>query len=224
MKYVRLRIRFPPSVIHPVHEALGESDAVERDVLLYGDTDGPGPDTFLFYAEGDPDAYAAMLAATDSVTEYELSRIDDESCYAFITQETPEFDADAMATFDRGGVLAMPPIEFHPDGTATLTVVGDSTALQASVDELPEELDAQVERIGEYDRRQELFDPGLTERQFEAVRAAVAVGYYDSPRTGRVETVGERLGVAPGTAAEHLRKAESRVMREFVRRLHRREF
>lgn len=221
MKYVRLRVRFPPTVIHPVHEALGESDAVERDVLLYGDTDGPGPDTFLFYAEGDPEAYAAMLDATKSVTEYRLSRIDGESCYAFITQETPAFDAEAMAAFGRPGVLAMPPIEFHPDGTATLTVVGDSVALQATIEDLPDQLDAQVERIGEYDRRQELFDPGLTDRQFEAVRAAVEVGYYDTPRTGTVAAVGERLGVAPGTAAEHLRKAESRTMQEFVRRLDR---
>lgn len=216
MKYVRLRIRFSEETIHPVHEALSEDDAVERDVLLYGDT-GRGPrDTFLFYAEGDADAYRSMLEATPSIDDWELSAIDDGAFYAFITQETPEFDAELLGHFSRTGVLAIPPVEFRPDGTARFTLVGKPGPLQATLDTIPDELDAHIDRIGEYDRRQELFDPGLTDRQFEAVAEAVDIGYYDDSRTATVEAVAERLDLAPATAAEHLRKAERRVMRELV--------
>ncbi|MFC7174018.1 helix-turn-helix domain-containing protein [Haloplanus litoreus] len=46
----------------------------------------------------------------------------------------------------------------------------------------------------------------------------MACGYYDSPREGSVADVAATLDVAPGTAAEHLRKAEATVMRAAVGR------
>ncbi|NEU57192.1 helix-turn-helix domain-containing protein [Halorussus sp. MSC15.2] len=53
---------------------------------------------------------------------------------------------------------------------------------------------------------------GETERQQEAVETAVAVGYYDVPRTATHEDVAAELACAPSTASEHLRKAESKVL------------
>lgn len=216
MKYVRLRVQFSEATIHPVHAALCRSDAVDRDVLLHGNTATPGRDTFLFYVEGDPEAYDEMLQAAPMVTDWELTDLGSQSFYAFIRQTTPDIDAELFATFSRTGVITVPPIEFHDDGTAAFTVIGEPGALQQTIDDLPDAMDAQVDRIGEYTRRQEAFDPGLTERQFEAVQAGVEVGYYASPREGSVEDVGASLGVAPATAAEHLRKAERRVMEELV--------
>ncbi|MEA5408165.1 helix-turn-helix domain-containing protein [Haloarculaceae archaeon H-GB2-1] len=60
----------------------------------------------------------------------------------------------------------------------------------------------------------------LTDRQLEAVRAAVEAGYYEPTRDGTVTDVADELGCAPGTAAEHLRRAESKVMKQVVRRSH----
>jgi predicted DNA binding protein len=54
---------------------------------------------------------------------------------------------------------------------------------------------------------------GLTDRQREALAEALAAGYYESPRAATVADVGERLDCAPSTAAEHLRKAESTLVR-----------
>lgn len=56
----------------------------------------------------------------------------------------------------------------------------------------------------------------LTTRQREAVAAAVDAGYYGATREGSVAAVAETLGCSTGTAAEHLRKAEARVMRAVV--------
>mgnify|MGYP002276742734 CR=1 FL=1 len=57
----------------------------------------------------------------------------------------------------------------------------------------------------------------LTDRQREAVEAGLDLGYYDVPRTTDHEAVADALGCAPSTAAEHLRKAESKLLRAVVR-------
>ena len=114
-------------------------------------------------------------------------------------------------------MIVVPPIQFLPDGVATLTVVGEAEALQSALESLPDGVEVTVERVGDYDWRQSLFDPGLTDRQREAVRAAVEVGYYAVPREGSVEAVAAALNCSASTAAEHLRKAEAAVMAAFCR-------
>jgi predicted DNA binding protein len=52
----------------------------------------------------------------------------------------------------------------------------------------------------------------LTERQREALTAAVTHGYYDIPREADHEDVAAAMDCAPSTASEHLRKAEAMVM------------
>ena len=44
------------------------------------------------------------------------------------------------------------------------------------------------------------------------VAAARDLGYYDLPREATHADVAERLGCAPGTASEHLRKAEAKLV------------
>jgi predicted DNA binding protein len=53
----------------------------------------------------------------------------------------------------------------------------------------------------------------LTDRQREAVRAAVEAGYYAVPREASLADVAEAIGCAESTASEHLRRAEAAVMR-----------
>jgi len=52
----------------------------------------------------------------------------------------------------------------------------------------------------------------LTDRQQEAVHAALEHGYYEVPREGTVEDVAATLDCAPSTASNHLRKAEARLV------------
>ena len=52
----------------------------------------------------------------------------------------------------------------------------------------------------------------LSDRQAEAATAAVDCGYYGTPRERSVADVADRLDCAPGTAAEHLRKAEATLV------------
>ncbi|RLM75970.1 helix-turn-helix domain-containing protein [Halorubrum sp. Atlit-26R] len=216
MKYLRLELRYPPDLIHPVHRLVDESDAVERDVLLHGSLFDETADTFLFYVEGDIDVYAEALRSVDRIREFEITRIDESGYYVFLTQRRDAVDEAMFGSLRRTGVVVVPPIDFRPDGVARLTVLGEHGPLRDALAGLPERIDSEVLRIGEYDWRQHLFDPGLTDRQFDALAAAVECGYYESPRTASVEEVAERIGAAPSTASEHLRKAESAMMTAFM--------
>lgn len=96
------------------------------------------------------------------------------------------------------------------------TTIGNGEPLRDALAGLPDRIETAVLRVGEYDRRQDLLDSGLTDRQFDALAATVESGYDDFPRTATGEDVAERLDVSPSTASEHLRKAESATMTSFM--------
>lgn len=214
MKHLRLTLEFGDAVIHPVHEFIDHSDAVERDVLLHGTVAAGGTDTFLFYVEGDRDTYEAALDAADRVRDHRVTPVDDGSFYVFVRDDSDPVDDLLHETFSRPGLVLVPPVEFGERGRATLSLVGEPGALRDAVERVPESVGVTVERVGDYEGYQATFDPALTDRQAEAVAAAVDLGYYDDPRRATVEDVGGALDCAPTTAAEHLRKAERAVMRE----------
>ncbi|MFB6160696.1 MAG: helix-turn-helix domain-containing protein [Haloferacaceae archaeon] len=57
---------------------------------------------------------------------------------------------------------------------------------------------------------------GLTDPQREALRTAYELGYFEVPRGASLETVAAELDVAPSSASERLRRAQSRLVRETV--------
>ncbi len=60
-------------------------------------------------------------------------------------------------------------------------------------------------------------DAGLTERQMSALKAAVEMGYFETPRRSSIREVAKRLNVSPSTAVEHIRKAERKVLESYAR-------
>jgi predicted DNA binding protein len=57
---------------------------------------------------------------------------------------------------------------------------------------------------------------GLTDRQVAALAAAIEIGYFDTPRRASAEDLAAKLGVSPSTAVEHLRKAEKKVLENYL--------
>ncbi|AFC99325.1 putative DNA binding protein [Methanocella conradii HZ254] len=80
---------------------------------------------------------------------------------------------------------------------------------------------AALERCAEiaYIRSAEVVEPdvGLTERQMSALKAAVEMGYFETPRRSSIKDVAKRLKVSPSTAVEHLRKAEKKVLESYAK-------
>ncbi|SFR99255.1 Predicted DNA binding protein, contains HTH domain [Halomicrobium zhouii] len=225
MKYVRLALDQDPEVRHPMHQFVVAHDGYEVSRLLEVSYSQPGTDagegfgiqTALFHVTGSPvEPYEAALRETEEVIEYELSRRDDDSFYLYVRGEHTDADDRLVEAFSRQGLVLMMPVEFHADGTMRATVIGPGETVQRAVEALPEAFTVDVRSVGEYDARYFVTGGRLTDRQYEAVDAAVDCGYYEEPRSGSVADVAEVLGCSPGTAAEHLRRAEASVMADVV--------
>jgi hypothetical protein len=222
MKRVTLAVRGTDDPIHPLVPFL-TSDAVDRAAMVDWNavtrTDGPDESTVVLRVHADPERVRETFDSAGIIDSFELSVFGDRTCFVQAHSETAALEGATAKALTPPGVVAVPPLEYGDDGWVVLTVVGDDGAVQSAVDDVPESVEVDVRSVtaqGYTDAAEPL--AALTDRQREAVAAAVAVGYYDTPRTAGVEAVAEELDCAPSTAAEHLRKAESRLVTELVAR------
>ncbi|MFB6150234.1 MAG: helix-turn-helix domain-containing protein [Haloarculaceae archaeon] len=216
MRYLRVAVHQSPGDRHPMHQFVVEREgyAVSRLLQFSPPVDGTG--AFLFHVEGPVEPYETALDGVSSIDAYELSPCPDESFYLYVREEVTGASREFVGAFSQPGLVGLMPVEYRAEGTVRVTVVGPADRLQDAVDATPEGMDVEVLEVGEYDARRLDAAGGLTDRQFEAVAAAVDVGYYETPREGSVADVGDRLDCTPGTAAELLRRAERSVMHRVV--------
>lgn len=91
-------------------------------------------------------------------------------------------------------------------------MIGPPDAIQTAADNISETDEIEIMEIGEFRSSQIDIRAGLTQRQFEAVTAAVDTGYYEVPRQSTLDDIASRLECSTGTAGELLRRAEKNVM------------
>jgi len=217
VKYVRLSLSLPPDARHPMHQFVVDHEGYEASHLLRGNEIGDTVHTLLFYVDGwPPDPYRAALDATDNVAEYAISTCPDETFYLYVQDRPSETGRGIVEALTTAGLVVVSPVAYHADGTMELTLVGPGGTVQRALEAVPDGVGVDVSEVGEYESHRFEASGALTDRQFEAVAAAVACGYYDEPREGSTAEVAEELDCSPGTAAEHLRKAEARVMGRLV--------
>ncbi|WP_049971761.1 helix-turn-helix domain-containing protein [Haladaptatus cibarius] len=209
MKYLRLSLDSGQTTIHPVYDVLTRGDCVEQARGLHGNVSGDIA-TLLFHIRGDMGRFTAILDDIEKVLEYDITRLSNDEFYCYIYNETTAVDGALFAAFTRESVVQISPVEYHDDGRATFAVVGPPAELQDAMADAPSGIDLRVERIGD-GALQRTVTAGLSERQRAAAEIAVELGYYDVPRRASHEDVADALDCAPSTAAEHLRKAESKV-------------
>nr|WP_303647553.1 helix-turn-helix domain-containing protein [Haloarchaeobius amylolyticus] len=105
-------------------------------------------------------------------------------------------------------IVLVPPIVFTPYGDVQLTVLGDPAELREVVAGFPDDIEFEIERVGEHRHRPGSLAGRLTTRQFQAMEAAYRLGYYDVPREGTLAAVAEALDCSESAASTLLRKAE----------------
>jgi hypothetical protein len=212
MKRVRVRIHPGeadlPRTFEAVTGAAEEYAGVE--VLNWNVTEPPA--AFLLRVTGDVGRFESVLADDETVEEYELLPVGDEECYCFLTGTGTSDARRLWETFDHGSLMTVPPAEWNADGSYTFTIVGRDADVQSAVDRVPGDVRVEIEAVGNRGVAPESVRDRLTDRQREAVEAAIALGYYETPRAATSEDVADALGCATSTAAEHLRKAESRLV------------
>ncbi|QCC52190.1 helix-turn-helix domain-containing protein [Halapricum salinum] len=215
MKHVSLTLREPPERRNDMHTFIVETPGYEETALLAWNDSRPDLDVFLFRVVGPIEPYRDAIAEPAFVREYDLTPIDDDSFYAYVENEPRDVDVEFQAAFTDNRVLSVPPIVFDADGSTRARVVGESSALESVVADIPDDIDLTIEEIGEFDAPWRA-PATLTDRQRETLEVAFDSGYYDLPRAGSIEQIADRLDVAPSTASNHLRKAERALVAQYL--------
>ena len=225
----RVELRFPPGDVHPVYRLLTKSPHVDRAVGLNWNVTGDGTLTMLHRIRGDVDRVEEALERIDYLETFDVLRIPapersttaaatDERAEAhiYLRDEGTEDSRLLFGLLSSDGVLAIPPIEYDETG-ASFTVVGEEWALQEIYESVPERFSVKIEAVGGPTPALGAGDvPTLSDRQRAAASVGVELGYFDVPRRASHEDVAAVLECSPSTAAEHLQKAQSKIVRAIV--------
>ncbi|MEY7848814.1 helix-turn-helix domain-containing protein [Natrarchaeobius sp. A-rgal3] len=219
MKYLDVRIRQPDWMLHPMQEFIRDEDAVRYEELLtWNIQEEAGLEYELFYVEADFERYRRAVDRVESVRDYRLAPIDEESFHVWACQETRPEDRSWRGAFADQNLLVVPPVQFDDDAAMGMTLVGEGSDLQAVLEELPPDVETTVHEIGTYDRRGGTVAGSLTDRQLEAANTALRLGYYDVPRTATLADVADELGCAESSASVALRRAQRAVFSQVLER------
>lgn len=210
MKRVTFRTKYAEPV-HPIQAAVNEAAVTARADLLYWSPTSDG--TALVWFDADSAAVAEILDSVNEVTGVSLHE-DTSGTYALVEQPQLELRPAVLNAVSDAMVAFPPPIVFHGNGTVRFDAVGSSTGLNNLYDHLQELTSVCIEAVREY--RPWSSPAMLTNRQQEALAAAVAVGYYEIPREGAVADVADAINCSHSTAGELLRKAEQTVLTAVV--------
>jgi len=211
VKRVRITLDPPEVALPPVYRRMTRGADLDAVRIENWNVSEP-PTTFLLRLRGDYERFADELAADDAVAEFELFPIDDATCYCYLTGEVDPASRTLFENFTRGSLITVPPVDCHGDGSSTFTIVGTDDDIQTAVDEVPEGASVTVRAVGGSRVAPDSGLNRLSARQREALAAAVAIGYYDQPRAATTGDVAAELDCATATAAEHLRKAEAKLV------------
>lgn len=220
MKRVEVALRGVDEPLHPLVPFLTGED-VERAAMVDWNgvtrSDVNDESTVVIRAYADPETVRDAFASEPLIDSFDLSVVGENCCYVHAHSETAPLEGATAKALTPPGVVAVPPVRYEDNEWLALTLVGDDAAVQRAVDRVPDGVLVDVRSVDS--RGYDASDPfeALSARQREAVLAAVDAGYYDVPRESSVEVVARELNCAPSTAAEHLRKAESRLVKELAR-------
>lgn len=110
-------------------------------------------------------------------------------------------------------VILRRPLSFTESGCLQVKLIGTEEALRNALKEGLEEVDITIDRFS-------VFTPGkkgilsvLTERQLEALRTAVQLGYFEEPRQAKYGDIAEELDCATTTCNTLIRKAENKIFK-----------
>lgn len=216
MRYLQLQIRFPVGMRHPMQQFLAEQDSIRRAYLRHWNFSNPEYVTSLFQIAGDVgegcDDYLAALSTVATIYEYDVTPVDDSNFYVYLHETTRDHARRFRDLLVDTDLLVVPPIEYGTNGEVIVEVAGDADDLQTIVAGFPEHLSVSVNRLGEYDAYRESSIAVLTERQREVLAVARDLGYYEIPRQASVREIADQLDCSKSTAADHLRKAEARLV------------
>ncbi|MWV40216.1 helix-turn-helix domain-containing protein [Natrialba sp. INN-245] len=213
MKFARVQVSLRQEQNSPIHTALADTEASDTVRVRYGGFNEDGPRTYVCSVTGENGVLETRLEATEGILEHEIIHRRPGYALFYVVSALHEYELWLQRLFTQESLTMIPPVDLRTDRRFVFRIIGRSDDLQRAVGDAGERLPLDVERVGDYNQPDERVTASLTNRQIDAVEAALETGYYASPRESTTEDVASVLGCAPSTAAEHLRKAEAALVR-----------
>lgn len=214
MKHVRGRATVDPDAAPTFYNLLANSSQITEARLLGGNQTRDGVETMLFALEGDAERFREDATETTGIESVELSASEDGWTYAFVEARplaTPMYGTLHRARMQPRLVIHKPIV--YRDGGIHFRVVGEPESLQAAFERAEERIELRIDEIETVRGDPHRPTATLSDRQREAIAAALELGYYDQPRAATHADIAAELECAPATASEHLRKAEAKLVR-----------
>jgi len=215
MRYAKLVFRPGREGFHPADRALRDDPDVERVAIHHINQLDDGSVVFLYQLHGDVDRAREISEEHEDVLDYSVST-DGSDIHAYIHLRPNDVVDSLFRLPQEHSVIVDTPIDCLPDGGIRVTGIGDQETITEALGLIPETVDVELETMGEYHPSDRQLFSILTDRQQEILTTAIAQGYYDVPRDATYEDIAEELDLAPVTVGEHLRKIESRVLKQIA--------
>ena len=217
MKHVRITLDADgrEREVHPVYDLLVNAPYVNRSTAMHWNFDGEELG-IMHHVVGDRERFEAAIAEIPEVLSYELVPAGDDAFYTYIRDAMTDPLREVFEITTRSPVVVVPPVEYGLDGSISYSVVGPSAEIQAAIDGIPDPIAVEVVEVSGLEATPGLLESLLSDRQRDAIEAALDLGYYEIPREAGHEAVADAIGCAPSTAAEHLRKAEAKLLRSVL--------
>ncbi len=197
----------------PAAGPIGELTEAHPDLHVEGT---PVGNLLLLHASGDARtiAEARESLASHLVTHHQAGEAE---VLTFVV-EAPPSESRILARCTAADALLLPPLVWHAGRIHVRLILFDALHEETLADILPASRlqSKSVLRGAEIEREllaSGLLLPSLTRRQGQAVLAALEAGYYDAPRKVTTLDVARKLGIARSTFEEHLKAAESQLVR-----------
>lgn len=211
MRYVEGLLTPQRGWFHPIERRIRDTPGVENERILQMQLLEDGTVTTMYELSGDRELVEFAAEHMPELITYQLSPMQDRIVtYAHL--EPNEMLRGLLEIPLRYKIVPDFPIEFVAGDSVRLTIVGDETQIREAMDAVPDGIDIELEKLGDYAPENERLLSRLTERQREVAGIAVEMGYYDTPRKVTYDDIAEEVEVAPGTVGEILRKVESRLL------------
>lgn len=216
MRYVKVVLIPEDGGLHPAAAALDAEPQVQLDAILHVNLLNDGTAVTLFEHRGNPDRLATILDEEDSVVKYNVAEVE-EGIQAYVHSYPTETGSKLLRLMQEHEFVVDTPLRFNPQGALRVSVIGDEETVQRALNDIPEGVRVELERLSDYEPEQRYLTSMLTDRQQEILDAAVSLGYYEVPRRATHEDIAAELDLSTTTVGEHLRKIEARMLSEIAR-------
>ncbi len=217
MRVLDVTVAPPLSLVPDALELIASSPHLVESRLHEWNPQGETSATLFYVCEGDRDPVVAGLARSPLVADVSASPLDEGRFGLLVQLDVGEHPLvrRVFETVTGTGLIVRKPVVYR-EGQVHARLLGSAETLRRLVGNVPAAFDVTVERLGRLADHPAAGVWGLSPRQREALRAAVALGYYEHPRGATHGDVARALGCSSSTASEHLQKAEAELVRGAV--------